>query len=97
MSEMTYYGMGRIISSYLRTKYPGLNYEWEIGLVQKNTTPKVVNQYNYGHPAKHSYKLVFKDILGNVVYESDLLESIRINAWTVEDCGRFLATMKKVS
>jgi hypothetical protein len=98
---MTYRGMTAIIHSYLETKYPGKNLSWEIGLVQKNTTAAIladftVQPYIWGSPAKHSYKMVFKDILGNITHESMPLESVRVNAWTAKDCGIFLATMEEV-
>lgn len=106
MSEMTYFGMTIILDTYLKEKYPGEEYTWVIGLVQKNVVAAVKSNYTtyaakgvplvWGHPAQHAYKLFIKNKHNEVIYESETVNSIRINAFDAKNCGRFLGTLKEV-
>lgn len=107
-SEVTYAGLIIVLDSYVKTRFPNKQYGWQIVKTKHQSTKgrntvwahyDVTGQYVpsvYGSPNRHSYKLIIKDILGEIVCESEETEAVRSNAFDGASLGLFLATLKEV-
>lgn len=101
-SEVTYFGMQTIMDAYLKAKYPGKQYGWEIQCTQKNVVariPKTIQvngQYIWRSPPKHHYRLIIKDALGYKVFISDPVEGVRSNAFRAADYGVMIGSLKEI-